>query len=95
MYASITNYQWKSALTEDERGQLEREVINVLAGSPEFKAYYAVKVSDTETAAVVIFESQAASEQARARVTAAQQRIVGTKIVGQPRRVTGEVVMHK
>ncbi len=95
MYASITNYQFNSAFTEDERGQLERDVINVLAGSPGFKAYYAVKVSETETAVVVLFESQEANEQARSRVTAAQQRIVGTKIAGQPHRVTGEVVYHK
>jgi heme-degrading monooxygenase HmoA len=91
----MTSYQWKSPLKEDEVAQVEREVINVLAGLPGFKAYYGIKVSDTEWVAVVVWESQAASEQARDRVAPAVQRIVGAKIVGQPRRVVGEVVLYR
>jgi len=32
MYASMTNYQWNGPLTEDELGQIQREVIDVHAG---------------------------------------------------------------
>jgi heme-degrading monooxygenase HmoA len=95
MWARVTRYRWASPLTQQELDGIEREVIDVLAGSPGFKAYYAVKVSDTESVVINVWETQAAAEEAFKRIGPAQQRIVGAKVVGEPQRSGGEVVYRR
>jgi hypothetical protein len=83
MDGRMTRYQWKSSLPE-ELSQAAREVIDVLAGAPGLKACYAMKVSDTETVVVSVWDDQAAAEEALPLVEPAIQRIVGTTIAGEP-----------
>ena len=83
MYGSMTRYQWTSPLTE-QLSQAAREVIDALAASPGLKACYAIKVSDTETVVVSVWDDQAAAEEALPLVEPAIQRIVGTVIAGKP-----------
>lgn len=55
----------------------------------------AMKVPDTESVVITVWEPQAAAEKAFKRIGPAQLRIVGAKAVGEPQRSGGEVLCRR
>ena len=95
MYAVVARFQFRSPATEAQVQQVERELVEPLCQQPGFRAYYGVRISDTEALAVHVWDSQADAEQAIQLIGPRQQQVVGDQLAGPPQRMMGEVLIHR
>lgn len=90
MFVSTTRVQLRRPATAAERAQLE-EAYSGIAMAPGFRAFYLARPSETETAAVFVFDSEADFRKASDNAGPAIHTILGPLVVGAPQGERGEV----
>ncbi len=90
MFVSTTRVQLKRPATAEERVRLE-EANNGIAMAAGFRAFYLARPSETETAAVFVFDSEADFRKASAQAWPAIHAVLGAIVAGEPQGERGEV----
>ncbi len=90
MYVSTSRIQLIRPTTTEERRRVQ-EIYERLAKEHGFRAFYLARPSETESAAVVLFDSEADFRKALERVGGTIHAIMDPLVAGTPRGERGEV----
>ena len=82
-------------VSHDLVARAEKEIIDPAAQLPGFRAYYGVRLSDTEAIAVHVWDSEADAERGGSHLAALTQQMVGDQLAGPPQPAGGEVLIHR
>jgi hypothetical protein len=99
VYAIAVRLPLRAGLGEDEVTALveraEREIVAPVAQLPGFRAYYAVRVGDTEALLFHVWATREQAEAGSARLGELTERLLGEAVAGPPQRTAGPVVIHR
>lgn len=93
-YARLSRFRFRHPLDADAREQVSR-VVDELAAAPGFRVYGGFFPSATEAVTVHTWDSKADSERGLEATRSSLQRAIGQNLAEPPRRVGGEVIIHR
>ena len=95
MYAVVVRFQFRAPVRREVVERAEKDIIDPATQLPGFRAYYGVRLSDTEAIAVHVWDSEADAERGGSQMAALTQHVVGDLLAGPPQPVGGEVLIHR
>jgi heme-degrading monooxygenase HmoA len=95
MYAVIGRFAFRAAPDAALRARVEAEIIDPLSTLPGFKTLYFIRVSDTDTTVVHLWESRDDAERGLQLLVPRTRQLAEEGLVSGVERSMGEVEMQR
>jgi hypothetical protein len=95
MYAVIGRFAFRAAPDAALRARIEEEIIDPLSRLPGFRTLYLVSASETDTAVVHLWDSQADAERGLQLIAPRTRQLAEEGLVSPAERSIGEVAMQR